>query len=97
MLSNRQGNQITFASSNIQISHLTWSYLTEKLAVPVHVKEKVCTISTICSNYLAILRVKSQIPCEVMRVVETESINRCMAVLPSWELRSSHQLFCNGW
>jgi hypothetical protein len=80
ILSNRQGNQFTFASSNIQTSHLTWSYLKEKLAVPVHFKDKVCTISTIRSNDLATLRVKSRIPCEVMRVEERDSINRVMAV-----------------
>jgi hypothetical protein len=59
---------------------LTWSYLKQKLAVPVHFKDKVCTISTIRSNDLATLWVKSWIPCEVMRVEERDSINRVMAV-----------------
>ncbi len=80
ILSNRRGNQFTFASVAIQISHLTRVYLSEKLAIPIHVKEKVCTSSTIHSNDLSTLRVKSHVPCKVMRVDTRETVNRVIAV-----------------
>ena len=80
ILSNRRGNQFTFASVSIQILHLTWSYLAEKLAAPIHVKDKVCTHSTICSNNLSTLRAKSHIPCEVMRMEDQDAISRVIAV-----------------
>jgi hypothetical protein len=58
IISNRRGNQFTYASSTIQISYLTWCYLREKFGLDVHYRDKVCTNSTICWNDLATLQVK---------------------------------------
>jgi hypothetical protein len=80
ILSNRRSNQFVFSSVNLQISHLAWSYLVEKLGLVVHEKDKVYTQATVHSNDLAITRVKSKTRCKILRIDDRDSILRFIAI-----------------
>jgi hypothetical protein len=81
IMSNRRGNQSTCSSSTVQISHLAWVYLLQKLDVIPTSHHKVCTTSSMRTNDLAMVKVKSRVPCEVMRLDDLRSIIRLIAVL----------------
>ncbi len=81
VLSNRRTNQFVFSSVSVQISHLAWAYLVENLGLKVHKKENVHTQSTMLSNDLAVVRVKSKTQCQAMQIDDRESLLRLIAVL----------------
>jgi hypothetical protein len=68
VLSNRQLNQFACSSTSVQCSHLVWKYLVEKIGIPVHTNSKVCTLSTMRSNDLSMVKVKSKVPCQILRL-----------------------------
>ncbi len=80
VLSNRRANQFVFKSVYVQISDLAWAYLVEKLGLKVHDKEMIHSQSSMLSNDLAIIRVKSKANCKAMRIDDRESLLRLIAV-----------------
>jgi hypothetical protein len=53
----------------------------QKLGLPVNNKDKVCTLSTMCSNDLSMLKIKARVPCQIVRLDDIESLIRLIAVL----------------
>ncbi len=81
LLSNKRINQFACSSTSVQFSHLAWKYLVEKIGTPVHTNTKVCTVSTMRSNDLSMVKVKSKVPCQILRLEEVHLIVRLIEVL----------------
>jgi hypothetical protein len=56
-------------------------YLVQKVGVKVHDKEKVCTVSAMRSNNLLQTKVKSWLPCQVIRLEDNASLQRLIDIL----------------
>jgi hypothetical protein len=80
MLSNRRGNQFVFSSTSVAISELTWIYLVQRVGIQVHNCDKVCTVSAMRWNDLSQTKVKSRVPCKVIRLEDNESLKRLISI-----------------
>ena len=81
VLSNRRINQFACSSTSVQFSHLAWIYLVEKIGTPIHTNTKVCTVSTMRTNDLSMVKVKSKVPCQILGLEEVYLIVRLIEVL----------------
>lgn len=81
VLSNRRINQFSCLSTSVQCSHLAWKYLVEKLDSYVVANTKVCTLSTMRSNDLSMVKVKAKVPCQVIRLEGIDVMKRLIGVL----------------
>jgi hypothetical protein len=64
----------------VAISELTWMYLVQKVGVQVHDEDKICKVSAMRSNDLSKTKVKSQVPCQVIRLEDNKSLKRLIGI-----------------
>jgi hypothetical protein len=68
------------SSVTVPISHLAWDYIVEKFGMPVHHMDKIYTESTIHSNDLAVMKVKSWVACRVVHVKDKDAVLKTISL-----------------
>ena len=80
VLSNRRENQACFSSINLQLSELTWKFITDVLQVTQREYNKVHTFSCVSGRDLSTTRVKIRGLCRVVRLEDKESLRKLISL-----------------